>query len=242
MQIDFVKTPYTTGPNMIRNTGPVFISSPDLDIIQKKKEELTKYNTDLFGQIAGSESIVERAARYCGVYSNQIQDLALRLEEDVAVMHQGKLTAICFCFPSGFIPSQRLGMTLEDIHRPVADSELLVKASPGISRVMCEQASFRRWVWTITTNPDLSNHPNNKKEIDPVGLEDLYFRYETQTTAKIDSETSLFFVKMDVVPLKSVYHKRILDSVNSMTDNILEYKNLTKIKNLLNLLANEKNK
>jgi len=48
MQIDFVKTPYTTGPNMIRNTGPVFISSPDLDIIQKKKEELSKYNTDLF--------------------------------------------------------------------------------------------------------------------------------------------------------------------------------------------------
>jgi hypothetical protein len=236
MQIDFVKTPYTTGPNMIRNTGPVFISSPDLNIIKKKKEELAKYNTDLFGQIAGSESTVESAARYCGVYSNQIQDLALRLEEDVAVMHQGKLTAICFCFPSGFIPSQRLGMALEDIHRPVADSELLVKASPGISRVMCEQASFRRWVWTITTSSNLSNHPHYKKEIEPVDLDDLYFRYETQTTAKIDSETSLFFVKMDVVPLKSVYHKRILDSVNSMTDNILEYKNLTKIKKLLNLL------
>lgn len=233
--IDFVKVPYTTVPNMITNIGSVFISSPDLEIIKKKKEELTKYNTDLFGQIFGSESAVERAARYCSVYTNRIEDLALRLEEDVAVMHQGKLVAICFCFPSGFIPSKLLGMLLEDIHKPVADNEMLVRASPGISKVMCEQESFRRWVWTVTDNYNLSNHPDNKKHTEPLSIDDLYFRYETQTTAKVDSETSLFFVKMNVVPLKSVYNNKILDSINSMTSNILEYKNLTKIKNLLNL-------
>ena len=234
MQIDFVKTPYTTGPNMIRNTGPVFISSPNRDIIKQKKIELEKFDKDLYGQEPGLEKVVAKAAEYCGVYSDQIKDLALRLEEDVAIMHQGRLAAICFCFPSGFIPSQRVSMSLSDIHQPVADNELLVKASPGIARVMTEQPSFRRWVWTITNNSYLSNHPSTKLDIEPKTIDDLFFRYETQTTAKIDSETSLFFVKVDVIPLRKVWSQRILDSVNSMSDAVLTYKNLHNIKKLLN--------
>lgn len=232
MQIDFVKVPYTTGPNMVRNTGPVFISSPDQKIIQAKKLELEKYNKDLWAQT--NPSVVKTASEYCNVYSDNIVDLALRLEEDVAVMHQGRLSAICFCFPSGFKPAERVGMLLEDIHRPVADGDMLVKASPGISRVMCEQSSFRRHVWTVTVNSDLSNHPSNKKDIVPANIDDLYFRWETQTTAKVDKDTSLFFVKVDVVPLKQVWSKKILDSINTMSDAVLTYKNLHQIKKLLN--------
>ena len=234
MQIDFVKVPYTTGPNMVRNTGPVFISPADQGILRQKKNEIERYGSDLCGQRPDSESIVAKAALYCSVYSGEILDLALRLEEDVAVMHRGELAAICFCFPSGFIPSSRVGMSLADIHLPVADSGMLVKSSPGIARVMCEQPSFIRHVWTITVNPDLSNHPDNSKDILPRSLEDLYFRYETQTTAMVDIETSLFFVKVDVVPLVEVINDRIIESVNSMSESVLTYKNLHGIKALLN--------
>jgi hypothetical protein len=237
MQIDFVKTPYTTGPSMVRNTGPVFISPPDQKIIQSKKLELEKYSTDLWAQGENLEKVISKAADYCNVYTNNIVDLALRLEEDIAVMHQGRLAAICFCFPSGFKPAERVGMLLGDIHRPVADGEMLVRASPGITRVMCEQPSFRRYVWTITANPDLSNHPDNHKNTIPVGIDDLYFRYETQTTARVDDDTSLFFVKVDVVPLRNVWNQKILDSINSMSDAVLEYKNLHYVKKLLNTLG-----
>lgn len=235
MQIDFVRIPYLTGPNMVRNTGPVFVSSPDQKIIQSKRLELEKYGTDLWAQT--DPKVVKKAAEYCNVFSDNIVDLALRLEEDVAIMYQGKLSAICFCFPSGFKPSERVGMLLGDIHKPVADGELLVKASPGIARVMCEQPSFRRYVWTVTNNSDLSNHPNNAKDTVPTTMDDLYFRWETQTTARIDSDTSLFFVKVDVVPLRTVWHHKILDSINSMSDAVLTYKNLHNIKKLLNTLG-----
>jgi len=237
MQIDFVKVPYTTGPNMVRNTGPVFISSPDQSIIKAKRQELEKYSTDLWAQEAGLESVISRAAEYCNVYSDNIVDLALRLEEDVAVMHKGRLAAICFCFPSGFRPAERVSMSLSDIHRPVADGEMLVKASPGIARVMTEQPSFRRYVWTVTVTPDLSNHPSNQKDVVPTSIDDLYFRYEEQTTARVDDDTSLFFVHVNVVPLREVWSPRILDSINSMTDAVLTYKNLHKIKELLNTLG-----
>lgn len=237
MQIDFVKTPYTTGPNMVRNAGPVFISSPDQKIIQSKKLELERYSTDLWAQSENVEKVISKAAEYCNVYTDNIVDLALRLEEDIAVMYQGRLAAICFCFPSGFKPAERVGMLLGDIHKPVADGEMLVRASPGITRVMCEQPSFRRYVWTITANPDLSNHPDNHKNTIPVSIDDLYFRYETQTTARVDDDTSLFFVKVDVVPLRNVWNQKILDSINSMSDAVLEYKNLHHIKHLLNTLG-----
>lgn len=234
MQIDFIKVPYTTGPNMVRNEGPVFISEPNQQIIQQKRIQVERYGTDLYGQLPESESVIERAALKCNVYSDQILDLALRLEEDVAVMHRGRLVGICFCFPSGFKPSERVGLTLSEIHKPVADSDQLVKASPGIARVMTEQHSFRRYVWTVTANPDLSNHPDNRIEAVPTTMEDLYFRWETQTTLRVDDETSLFFVKVDVVPLTEVWNPRILESINSMSDSVLTYKNLHQIKNLLN--------
>jgi len=234
MPIDFVKTPYTTGPNMVRNTGPVFISPPNQEIIKQKKIELEKYSADLWAQDPRTEYIVKKAAEYCNVYTDNIIDLALMLEEDVAIMNKGKLAAICFCFPSGFKPFERVGMKLGDIHKPVADGEMLVKASPGIARVMTEQPSFRRWVWTVTNNPNLSNHPDEKIDTVPLTIDDLYFRYETQTTARVDNDTSLFFVKVDVVPLKAVWTHKILDSINSMSDNVLTYKNLHHIKQLLN--------
>ena len=160
MQIDFVKTPYSTKPNMIRNTGPVFSVPPNRKVIDAKRLELEKYGSDLWAQSPGMETVVRKAAEHCNVFSDNIVDLALRLEEDVAVMHQGKLVAICFCFPSGFRPSEIIGMPLSDIHKPVADGEMLVKSSPRITHVMCEQPSFRRWVWSINMNSDLSNHPD----------------------------------------------------------------------------------
>ncbi len=234
MQIDFVKVPYTTGPNMVRNTGPVFISSPNQEIIRQKKIELERHGADLWAQEPRVDQIVKKAAEQCNVYTDDIIDLALMLEEDVAVMHKGRLAAICFCFPSGFIPSERIGMLLGDIHKPVGDGEQLVKASPGIARVMTEQPSFRRYVWTVTNNPNLSNHPSTRIDTIPQSMDDLYFRWETQTTARVDNNTSLFFVKMDVVPLRTVWNRKILDSINSMSDAVLEYKNLHHIKKLVN--------
>lgn len=234
MQTDFVKVPYTTGPNMVKNTGPVFVSPPDPEILDRKKSEIQRYGRDLYAQVDGLERVIEKAALSCNVYSSEIIDLALRLEEDVAIMHQGQLAAISFCFPSGFIPASRIGMSLSDIHAPVADSDMLVKSSPGIARVMCEQPSFLRYVWTVTVNPDLSNHPSNQKDTIPRSVDDLYFRYEKQTTAMVDSETSLFFVRVNVLPLSQVLNDRIIDSINSMSDSVLTYKNLHEIKELLN--------
>lgn len=234
MQIDFVKIPYSTAPFMVRNTERAFSKNVDSALLEKKRREVKLYGTDLYGQYNGHSTTIRHCANLCGHDTDNILDLAMKLEEDIAIMHKGVLIAICFCFPSGFVPSERVGLNLDQVHAPVADGDLLRRASPRIARVMCEQESFKRNVWTVTVNPDLSNHPKNVKNITPKTLDDLYFRTEYQTTLKVDQNTSLFFVKVNVVPLKDVYSQKILESINSMSQAVLEYKNLTLIKNLLN--------
>jgi hypothetical protein len=63
---------------------------------------------------------------------------------------------------------------------------------------------------------------------------DLYFRVETQISTPLDDETSLFLVSVEVAKLEEVWDEKILKSLNSMSESILEYKQLTTIKDYLN--------
>jgi len=243
MQIDFVKTPYKTWPSMNKNTGPIFNANPDPKYIEAKQIELSIWHGDLFARARESFQIplIEQAQEYCGLKINgRLLDLGLSIEEDIAIMHNGILSVICFCFPSSWIPRERIGKSLTDIHRPVADGDRLVAMSKRLTDTMADPdvGSLRRHVWTITPNGRLSNHPGYQRP-EFKSIEDLYFRVETQTTAPIGNNTSLFFVKVDVVPLLEVWDQKdvILESLNSMSDNILTYKNLHEIKKLLNNLG-----
>lgn len=240
MYQDIIKVPYLTVPSMQRYYGPLYNSKPDILIINEKKEELEKYNTNLFGSLPGYDSIVNKvSALLCKTETNNIVDLALNFEEDIAILKDGKLISICFCFPSSWIPAQRLGLSLAEIHTPVADNEKLVAISSKIASTISSSGPYRRYVWTITNNPKLSNYPSNQ-EHKSTAIDNLYFRYEIQTTLPIiDENACVFFVKVSVVPLNEIwvnktYRELIVQSINSMSDNILQYKKLTYIKELLN--------
>ena len=247
MPIEFpVKVPYTTAPNMVRNTGSILNFSPNLDYIRQKNLELTKYGSELWAELPGASLLVKQATKQLGlVETSSIVNFALQIEEDVAVLFHGRLIAICFCFPSSWIPRERIGMTLADIHAPVADGDRLRQMSQRIAQTMADvkQTGFRRHVWTITNSGDLSQHPQNKCNEIPQTIEDLWFRLETQTTMPLgDGESSLFFVRVETEPLSvfwSDIEKRntLLASINSMTDAVLTYKNLHHIKHLLNTVG-----
>ena len=117
-------------------------------------------------------------------------ETTLLFEEDFAIMHNGNMEVVSVCFPSGWKPRQKLGKSLSMIHEPVADSKKLIEASERLSQYMTKQ-KIKRWVWTITTNDQLSEYT----ELDKPKLttfDNLYFRVETQTSAPIDDETSIF--------------------------------------------------
>lgn len=244
-----VEVPYTTSPKMSRYEGPLIDPNPEPRYLDAKRRELDLLGPELFAQsdTPQTRELISNAATAlnCANASQieRIEDLALCLNEDVALLENDILIAICFCFPSSWVPAKRLGMALAQIHHPVADGERLVQASPKIAHVMSDpqQGSFRRHVWTISTSPELSQHPFRKSNAIPTGVGDLYYRLETQTTMPITTSrgrASLFLVKVEVCPLMVFWQNpeqraQICASIQSMSEAVLEYKNLHSIKALL---------
>ena len=233
-----VKVPYTVGPDIVKYEGSAFNLHPDPLYLLEKKKELELNEHHICGSI--STDYLHHLNAFCGFDINTtLPEICTQLEEDVAVLKDGFLQSIGFCFPSGFYPTQKLGLSFFEMHLPVGDGETLRRSSEKVSALISKKdAMFRRYVWTLTSLPSLSQLPSYTKPV-PQTIDDLYFRTETQTTVGIDGNICLFFVKVEMHPLQQVWddpgkRQSIIDSINSMSDAVLDYKNLSDIKNIVN--------
>lgn len=228
-----VKVPYTISSDITKYDGelPPTLGS---NYSELKKNELDKYRNFLCGGIEYNPLI----NKFCNLpESYTIKDISLEIEEDIAVLENGILKSICFCFPSGFNPTDKLNLPLFNIHSPVADNEKLLKSNDNLVKVISKKDSvFRRYVWTLTTLNKLSQLPIYDRP-KPNSIEDLYFRTETQTTIGLDNQTVLFLVKLNMVKLTLLSNNQIVtikESIDSMSENVLNYKSLVEIKKILN--------
>ncbi len=161
------------------------------------------------------------------------------MEEDIGFIINGKLEAGFFASPTNWIPASKAGLDLMSVHAPVADNERLIRAMSGLSKAICGDYMYRRWVWTIAPTNDRSMHPKYKsKWKPPETIDDLFLRVETQTTVPLVKDSAaLFLVKVDIIPLLEVFDTHrdlVVNSINSMSENVLTYKNLHQIKNIIN--------
>lgn len=234
-----VKVPYTVSADISKFDGQVFNPTPDPDYLIQKKRELERYGMDVAAAEPEAGSLVKRLAGFTGLSASaDIRELALQLEEDLAILENGILKAICFCFPSGFRPAEKLGLNFFDMHLPVGDGEKLRASSEKVTNLISrEGACFRRYVWTITSLSGLSQHPDLIRPV-PNSINDLWFRTETQTTIGLSDGVCLFFVKVNMYPLAEVFKdsgkkNTVLNSLASMSEAVTEYKNLHFIRQLL---------
>jgi len=235
-----VKAPYTVAADIVKYSGDAFNRNPDPSYLLQKKHELDAIGPDLTATLDDALPLVQMMGQFCGQNNaTDIRSIAMACEEDLAILHKGQLVSICFCFPSGFVPAQKLGESFFGLHLPVADGENLRASSEKVSAIISRDgALFRRHVWTVTALPGLSQHPGYQRPV-AAGIDDLFFRTETQTTVGVEGDTCLFFVKVDMHPLAKVWEDQskrelLLESINSMTAATLEYKNLQTIKRILN--------
>lgn len=235
-----VKAPYTVSADIVKYSGNAFNRYPDPSYLLQKKHELDTMGNDLSATVDEAIPLVEMMGKFCGLDNAvDIRSFAMECEEDLAILHKGKLVSICFCFPSGFVPAQKLGESFFGLHLPVADGDNLRASSEKVAAIISRDgALFRRHVWTVTSLPGLSQHPAYQRPA-ATGIHDLYFRTETQTTVGIAGDCCLFFVKVDMHPLALVWEEQskrslLLESINSMTASTLEYKNLHQVKEILN--------
>lgn len=128
--------------------------------------------------------------------------LALSVQEDLVLMHGTRLEAAWVCFPSRWDPAQKVGKSFAEIHQPVPHSQKLQSAQHNVARAMSQKGPYVRYVWGLSYDPNLCQHPSLPRWEQG---QTLYFRTERQVTLPIpELERSWFLIRVYNVPLQEV--------------------------------------
>ena len=245
-----IRNPFDMKPVFNPCENPKFnANETDVEIQAQKKIELDNLGPDIWFEtdVAKKEKLAERTAAKLSLFNqpddyqlftecNNIKDLGLAIEDDVVIMHKGKLEACFVAFPSSWNAGDKVGKSLAELHEPIADNEALVRASDGIMRAMCSGQSYERYTWGVSSLNGYSNHPlYEKPEIK--NLNDLTFRVEHERTMTVrEGETAVFLIHVDIYPFKDVWQTDnglIKQAIDSMSESVLEYKNLIEVRELI---------
>jgi len=246
-----IRNPFDMKPVFNTCEKPVFnANETDLEIQSQRKLELDNLGSNIWFEtdIAVEEKLSEKTAAKLSLFNqpddyqlftecNNIKDLGLAIEDDVVIMHKGKLEACFVAFPSSWNAGEKVGKSLAELHEPIADNEALLRASNGIMRAMTSGQSYHRYTWGISSLNGYSNHPlYEKPEFD--SLDNLTFRIEHERTMTVtEGTTAVFLIHVDTYPLKEVLKTDfglIKGAIDSMSENVLQYKNLIEVKELMN--------
>ncbi len=232
-----IRVPFTVGPDLERSTAPLSLGPPNSEL---RAAKLTEFHgalgADLIGATDDAADGIHLLAAHLGHPEATFEELALSCTEDLALLHRGVLKAIAFAFPSGFRPTAKLGLDFASIHAPVADGDALRAASAGISAAMSRPgACFERGVWTLTSLPALSQHPDYSRP--PARcMDEVYFRTEFQVIQALGEAWAGFSVSVSMTPwteLNEEARGRITASLATMSHATRSYKGLHGIAELL---------
>lgn len=87
--------------------------------------------------------------------------LSLAFAEDFAVIDgvTAQIPWLAVCLPSRWAPADKVGRHFGEVHAPVADNTLLLKAGESLARLVSGPGRWERFVWTLTPQPMLDTHP-----------------------------------------------------------------------------------
>jgi dimethylamine monooxygenase subunit A len=174
--------------------------------------------------------------------------ICLTFVEDFALVdaQSGTLPWLAVALPSHWAPEEKIGRHFREVHAPVADNALLLRASDHLMRIVCGPERWERFVWNVTRHPRLSAHPANVDH-DPWSADAFanasapaaWWRTERQTFIALPGKAqAVFTIQVDIEPLDRAIDKpdkalRLHDAVASMSDSVLAYRSLSAVRNPL---------
>ena len=243
-----IRTPFTMNPTFAKYPfEKMMLHSQTISthanqyVIDERINEMLSLKDDIWfeSDVAKENELVNKAADTLGI--NQkftgMLGMGLEIEDDILIMHEGKLEASFVAFASSWSAGDKQGKTLKELHKPIADGDKLRNASDRIMKALTGDNCYHRYTWGVSPLEKLSNHPRYKKP-DFNSVDDLWFRVEHERTIAIEKNKSCaLLISVDVFPLTDVLRtdgKLLKKSIDSMSDNVLVYKNLKKVKRLVN--------
>jgi dimethylamine monooxygenase subunit A len=170
--------------------------------------------------------------------------IGLAFAEDFAIVdaRTGTLPWLAVALPSHWSPQDKVGRHFTEVHGPVADNTLLLKAGESLMRLVSGAAAdntrWERFVWTITDQPRLRAHPaqNPAPRWQNTPVAQAWFRSEHQTFIALPTlQQAVFTIHIEVQPLADVAHTParaavLHGAINTMSDAVLAYRGLTPVR------------
>jgi hypothetical protein len=154
--------------------------------------------------------------------------LAMQLQEDL-VIHRLEpdrdwMAACHLCFPSGWLPEEKIGKPLREIHRPIPGMKL--DASRKLVETMVNHGPFFRFVWSPIFEDRINFHPRySKKEYEPG--DPIFVKVERQVTIPLpEVNASLFILRQHII--RNVRQKELAKAILGMNDEQKAYKVINK--------------
>lgn len=183
------------------------------------------------------------AARSPQPWSPTDTPLELAFEEDFAVLDgaTGTLPWLSVCVPSHWAPEDKLGLDFAAVHAPVADNAALVAASQQLVALATGGDCWERSVWTVSPSARHDQHPRRHarapwpqaRDTDAFASE-CWLRAERQVFFPVGQGTrqAVFAIRVMLQPLAQAVQtpeqaRRMHDSLASMSQAVLDYKNLS---------------
>jgi hypothetical protein len=167
----------------------------------------------------------------------------LAFQEDLAVLDGASATLpwLCVCTPSHWAPEDKLGLDFATLHGPVADNAALISASRQLVALVTAGECWERQVWTISPSGRYDQHPRRHARSPWPAVEDpeafagqCWLRAERQAFFPVRQGTrqAVFTIRVMLQPLIEAVGSpwqaiRLRDSLASMSQSVLAYKNLT---------------
>lgn len=169
--------------------------------------------------------------------ANSYLEVAKEIEEDLIIhrieKNQDYMSSAHICFPSHWLPEEKIGKSFNEIHQPVPmnlkNSKKLVEAAVN--------GMFERFVWSVVYEKKYNNHPRiiNKK-FDKNNPE-VHIKIERQVTVGFPKQHfCLFILRQYLIEEKDIDKQLLLKSINDMNNEQKKYKGLQDCKDLTDYL------
>jgi len=170
--------------------------------------------------------------------------LSLAFAEDFALVDaaDGRIPWLAVALPSHWAPAEKVGRHFAEVHAPVADNALVVRAADALTRLVAGPERWERFVWNVTGHPRLHAHPAH---VDPARWPadiaatlpaGAWWRTERQTFIPLPGRgQALFTIQVELQPLAQAIDgpqraAALHAAVASMSPAVLAYRGLAGVR------------
>lgn len=159
------------------------------------------------------------------------ESIAMQLQEDLAIhryVHEKDWLAAChICFPSSWLPEEKIGQALSLIHEPVPGIRL--DNSLKMVHSVIHHGPYYRFVWGPIFEKQINFHPSHSRlNFDPERPV-VHVKVERQVIVGFpEEEAFLFILRQHLIEEQDLDFPALYKACNEMNEEQRKYKGVTK--------------